>query len=583
MAFYPEHWLQELRDNNDIVDIINDYTLLKPKGTSHWGCCPFHTEKTPSFKVDAQKQLYHCFGCKKGGNVITFVMDMERLNFPEAVEFLAKRAHMELPHLDDHDEAVEQKKKRDRIYEINTAAARFFHEQLHVSKNALEYLAKRGYTKGTIKRFGIGFAPDSWDDLWRHLKTLGYSDAEVLSADLALQGKKGPIDRFRNRVMFPIINPYNRVIAFGGRVMGDEQPKYINSRDTLVYHKGRNLYGLNYVDRKTPGLKMIVVEGYTDVISLYQSAKLHAVASLGTALTREQAHLMKRYSLQAYIAYDGDAAGESANLRGLETLSKEGMGVRVVQFEKGQDPDEFVRTHGREGFIKAMEKALPLMEYKLSIMAKGYDLKDQQQKMAYLIAAAAEVAKLNNPIEHEGYARFLQNKTGFTMETIWAQITRKPMPEQNRIGNKRDTKLEQQGVVTADMKARSYALSAAASSKEGFLELAAHNITFDDPFQQRLFDTMRSVAQGEGAYTPAAVMVLLDKEDAERMARLVSEYPTENDEAFLHQNLQTIQKTRLQSQISILAQQAEQEKDRTAQNRLLQQIEELNQRYRALK
>ncbi len=422
MAF-PDAWLDELLAKNDIVSVVSPYVELRPKGRRLWGLCPLHGEKTPSFSVSPDKQMFYCFGCHAGGTAIQFIMQMERLSFVEAVKLLAARAGMELP--DDAGDAALQRERayKERLYAACRKAARFYMETLLGPDGApgRAYLAGRGLTSEAVKRFGIGFAPASWDALKNRLTAEGFTQQELLDAGLLVHNteKNSVYDAYRNRVIFPIIGASGRVLGFGARVLNDDKPKYINTGDTPIYNKRNNLYGL-YLQKGRRCADLVMVEGYTDVIGLFEAGITNAVASLGTALTVQQARLLKRYTQLVYIAYDGDAAGQNATIRGLDILSHEGIDVRVIVFPDAQDPDEFIRTHGREAFDALKDHALSLNAFKLESMARGYRLTDENDRERYAKEACRFIASLQ-PVEQGRYYAQLAKKTGYPVEALQAQ------------------------------------------------------------------------------------------------------------------------------------------------------------------
>lgn len=423
MAF-PSAWLDELLHKNDIVSVVSEYVELKPKGRKLWACCPLHGEKTPSFSVSPDKQLFYCFGCHAGGTVIQFVMDMERLTFYEAVQQLANRVGMELPNEINDREMQRIRAYKKRIIEANTEAARFYSRCFldpAIGKEAREYASGRGLNAEIVTRFGIGYAPDTWDSLMKHLKDKGYSERELVDAGLLVHNseRNTVYDAFRGRLIFPILGVNGQVLGFGARVMGNEKPKYINTGDTPVYNKRNNLYGL-YLHKNEKLDDLIMVEGYMDVIGLYKAGVKNAVASLGTALTQQQARLLKRYVETVYIAYDGDAAGQNATVRGLDILKAEGLEVRVITIPDDRDPDEYVQIYGKEGFDRLKENALSLNAFKLEAMAKGYDLNDENARERYAKSACAFIAGLQ-PIEQERYYKQIAKKTGYPLEALEAQ------------------------------------------------------------------------------------------------------------------------------------------------------------------
>lgn len=422
MAF-PDAWLDELLAKNDIVSVVSSYVELRPKGRRLWGLCPLHGEKTPSFSVSPDKQMFYCFGCHAGGTVIQFIMQMERLSFVEAVKLLANRAGMELPENADDTAMQRERAYKERLYAACKAAARFYMETLLGPDGApgRAYLAGRGLTSESVKRFGIGYAPAAWDALKNHLLAAGFTQQELLDAGLLVHNteKNSVYDAYRNRVIFPIIGAAGRVLGFGARVLNDDKPKYINTGDTPIYNKRNTLYGL-YLQKGRRCADLVMVEGYTDVIGLFEAGITNAVASLGTALTVQQARLLKRYTQLVYIAYDGDAAGQNATIRGLDILSHEGIDVRVIVFPDAQDPDEFIRTHGREAFDALKDHALSLNAFKLESMARGYRLTDENDRERYAKEACRFIASLQ-PVEQGRYYAQLAKKTGYPVEALQAQ------------------------------------------------------------------------------------------------------------------------------------------------------------------
>ena len=366
MAHYPAAWLDELRSRADIVQVISAYVPLKKNGRKHWGLCPFHGEKTASFSVDQERQLYYCFGCKAGGNVINFVMDIERLDFGEAVRHLADQLHMPLPQMEDDPDWQRKRNLKDRLLAANKEAAKYYHELLFTEEGAdvLAYFRKRGLNDAVIRRFGLGASPRGWDKLTRHLLLQGYTQEELVQCGLTLSYKAEPAtadspgrpatvrDMFRGRAMFPIIDQYGNVIAFGGRSLDGAPPKYMNTGDTPVFNKRLNIYAANLLRKERHLERVILVEGYMDVVALSQFGVTGICATLGTALTQEQARLIRRFAPMVYLSYDGDSAGQHAIVRGLDVLAAEGVPARVLDFPDGLDPDEFIRRDGPEGFAK---------------------------------------------------------------------------------------------------------------------------------------------------------------------------------------------------------------------------------------
>ena len=402
MAF-PENFINELTERNDIVDVVSSYVRLSKKsGANLFGLCPFHSEKTPSFSVSPDKQIYHCFGCGKGGGVINFVMEIENLSFPEAVEFLAKRAGLPMPEETNDKES----RRRSRMLALNKAAARFFYEQLSTpaGQAACDYMRKRRLSPATARNFGLGFAPDTWSSLTEAMKSQGFTEQELAEAGLVRRGKSGGVyDTFRNRLMFPVIDVRGNVIGFSGRILGDGEPKYMNSPETLVFNKSRNLFALNLAKKSKCGY-IILSEGNIDVASLHQAGFDSAVASLGTSLTPEQARLISRYTDQVIIAYDNDTAGIKASQRAISILEKLDLKVKVLRLEGAKDPDEFIKLKGPEAFRKLLEGSENQIDYRLRAVTEKYDLGSDEEKVAFLKEATDLVARLPGAVERQVYS-----------------------------------------------------------------------------------------------------------------------------------------------------------------------------------
>lgn len=431
---FPAVWLDELRARSDIVQIVSGYLPLTKKGKNYWGLCPFHGEKTASFSVDEEHQLYYCFGCKAGGNVIHFVMDMDRLTFPEAVERLAERAHMPLPEMEEDEDYQRRRTQRERLLGANREAARFYHETLFTpaGRASLDYLRGRGLTDGVIRKFGLGAAPNSWTALTDRLTEKGWTPEELSLAGLTgiktgEGGKKRCYDIFRNRAMFPIIDSRGNVIAFGGRALEKTADrKYLNTSDTPVFNKRLGVYAANLLHKLRHLDRVILVEGYMDVVSLTQFGIEGVVATLGTAFTNEQARLLKRYAPKVYLAYDGDSAGQHAILRGLTILEQEGIPAAVLDFPDGLDPDEFIRRDGADAF-----RALPVLTpaaYRLRREKERFDLSTQDGRLDYAHAGCA-VLTGTDPLETELRVKELSLATGLSPDSLKAQIEK----------NRRDT------------------------------------------------------------------------------------------------------------------------------------------------
>lgn len=431
-SYYNDEIIEEVRIHNDIVDVIGEYVKLEKKGKDYFGLCPFHKEKTPSFSVVSGKQIYYCFGCGKGGNVIHFIMNAENLEFVEAVRYLAERARIQLPE-GENEEEKELARLKQEIVKINTEAARFFFNKLNSKESvkASQYLAGRKISGQTIRKFGIGYSPDGWDELYKHLQNKSFDEAAITKSGLVLQNKNhGYYDRFRGRIMFPIFDIRGNVIGFGGRVMDSSTPKYMNSPETPVYNKGRNLYALNFA-KNSDQKSVIVVEGYMDVISLHQCGIINTVASLGTALTENQGRILKKYAEEIIISYDADAAGQAATMRGLDLLNQIGCNVKVLIIPEGKDPDEFVKKNGADALKKLIEKAISLVEYKIKVLKNQVDTSTTEGKINFLNKIADLLAKLDNNVEREMYVGKLAKEYEIREESLFAEIYKKIRPQKS--------------------------------------------------------------------------------------------------------------------------------------------------------
>lgn len=423
----PDYFLQELKSRCDISDVVSGYVNLKRRGRNLVGLCPFHSEKTPSFNIYPENGSFYCFGCGTGGDVITFVMKIENLDYIEAVKFLAQRAGMELPE-NSYDDGVA--KMRSRILEANREAARFYYSQLYApnGKNALAYLHSRALSDNTIKRFGLGYSPQSRFALCDHLRSKGFNDNEIVTANLAFKSRDGRhiVDRFSDRVMFPIIDLRGNVIAFGGRIMSDQKPKYLNTSDTLAFKKSSNLFSLNNA-KNTGERTLILCEGYMDVIALNQAGFRNAVATLGTALTSEQALLMKRYADEVIICYDADEAGQKATARAISILRDAGVVIRVITIPDGKDPDEFIRTRGEKGaaaFRNVLETSGNDVEYRLFKLRQRYDVNRPDSKVAFMTEALRIISSLDSSVEQDIYISKLSAELGIEKVSIAEDLKR---------------------------------------------------------------------------------------------------------------------------------------------------------------
>lgn len=425
---YSDEILEEVRSRNDIVDVISQYVTLKRSGRNYFGLCPFHNEKSPSFSVSPDKQIFHCFGCGVGGNVFHFITKVENVSFVESVQILAERANVNLPSVNNFEDEKVAKLKA-KVYDVNEFAAEFYHKNLYkpTAKSGQEYIKKRKLDNNTLKAFKIGFSGE-FDELYRALKKEGFGEEEILESGLVNKNPKGMyIDRYRGRVMFPIQDVRNRVIAFGGRVLDDSKPKYINSPENVVYSKGRNLFGLNVAKKYNSGVmkQILIVEGYMDAISLFQRGITNVVASLGTALTDAQGRLLRKSAEQIILGYDADGAGQTAIVRGMDILQSMGCDIRILQISGAKDPDEFIVKYGPEKLKKCMDNAISSLEYKVKILKKDLNLENVSDKIKFLNAIAKMLSEEKNNIEREIYIDKISETYKISKEAIYAEINKR--------------------------------------------------------------------------------------------------------------------------------------------------------------
>ena len=466
----PESFLQEVSDRNDIADVVSGYVRLNKKsGSNLFGLCPFHSEKTPSFSVAPDKQIYHCFGCGKGGGVFNFIMEIENLTFPESVEFLAKRVGLQVPEENRDDP---ESRRREQLLRLNKDAGKFFYKQFlaPAGEPAREYALRRELTSATVKKFGLGYAPDSWDSLTKAMKELGYSEGLMLQAGLVRKGKKGGVyDTFRNRLMFPVFDVRGNVIGFSGRILGDGEPKYMNSPETPVFNKSKNLFGLNLA-KKTKLGSIILCEGNVDVVALHQAGFDNAVASLGTSLTPEQARLISRYVNEVIIAYDGDAAGQKATARAIGILEKLDVKVRVLTLTGAKDPDEYIKKFGADSFRNLLTKSEDHTDYTLGKIKANYDLTVPESKLSFLKEAEQYVAGFSGKAEREVYAMRIADMIGVSPQAVRDDIEN--LRKRNAGKNKRQAEKQEISLAgKSPVRSIRYENSRSAMAEEGIIRL----------------------------------------------------------------------------------------------------------------
>lgn len=519
--YYPDELIEEVRMKNDIVDVISGYVRLQKKGSSYFGLCPFHNEKSPSFSVSGIKQMYYCFGCGAGGNVITFLMEYENAGFQEAVKMLADRAGIKLPEMEYSEEARRKGSRRAKLLEINKEAAKYFYYMLRSPKGKVgyQYLAKRELSDETMKKFGLGYADGAGSDLTAYLRSKGYEDELIKESGLiGFDEKRGMHDKFWNRVMFPIQDSNHRVIGFGGRVMGDAKPKYLNSPETMIFDKSRNLYGLNFARTSRKG-NIILCEGYMDVIAMHQAGFTQAVASLGTAFTTGQASLLRRYTEEVLLAYDSDGAGVNAALRAIGILKESGLRGRVINMQPYKDPDEFMKNLGAEAFQERIDQAENSFFFELRILEQNYNMNDPESKTAFHREIAKKLCSFEEEVERENYIESVAEKyhigfdnlrklvSGYAARTGLVQpvtrpkptVTKKDTPEENMKKSQRLllTWITEEPEIYQKIKPYIGA--------EDFTEELYRNVA------KRLFEDL-----DQGRFNPAAIISTFEEEEEQR-------------------------------------------------------------------
>ncbi len=541
----PDEFIQELKARIIIEDVISSYVRLKKTGRNYMGLCPFHNEKTPSFSVSPENGFFHCFGCGVGGDAITFIRRIENLDYVEAVKLLAGRVGMTVPE-DGRDDGMGRLKTR--IYEANREAARFYHKQLYTpgGQQALDYLRKRQLSEKTIIHFGLGYSPASRFELVNHLKSKGFSGSEIISANLANQSKKGyPFDRFSDRIMFPIIDLRGNVIAFGGRIMSDIKPKYLNTSDTPVFNKSRNLFALQFAKNKANG-QLILVEGYMDVIALHQAGFENAVATLGTALTNEQAMLIKRYCDEVVICYDADEAGQKATQRAIGILRPTGLRVKVLTVPNGKDPDEFIKSYGEQGsarFGMLLEKSGNDIEYRLNKLRSGFNLKSDEQRVEFLNRAAVLMSDIENPVERDIYAAKLSAELNVEKSAFLQIVQRNFRRKENKFkGEEQRRAANELSAVNDRMNTEKRFRLRAASAEEALIAVMILNPDvaikvvrrvnpelFITSFNRRIYDVLSDRVKNNREITLADISGDFSVDEMNSITRIVISHTREND------------------------------------------------------
>ena len=560
----PQSFLDDLIARNDIVDVVGSYVALQQKGGSYWGCCPFHNEKTPSFHVLPDKQFYHCFGCKKGGDVISFIKDIENLDYKDAVRFLAKRVNLEVPDDRQDDDTA---RRRQRLLALNRDAARWYYDVLQSPEGAAvqAYLDKRQIRRGIAVRFGMGASTANWDDLTQAMTARGYTKTELITAGLAVASKKGGVyDKFRNRLMLPVIDQRGDVVGFGSRVIDNSEPKYMNTTDTPVYSKRHVLYGLNLA-KKTKRPEIILCEGNLDVVTLHQAGFDNAVASMGTALTQEQIRLLSRYTKNLVLCYDNDSAGQMATQRALEMLNNTEFTVRVLRLPnkmvdgqpKKQDADDFIKAYGPDAFAQLLSGSAGGMEFRMAQVAGKYDMKDDRQRVAYAQEISQVLCTLENAVEREVYTNRAAEVSGFSREAMRTEVERATRQRSSRDRKQRERR-ELNPAVSLQPTERSirYTNLRSAMAEEGVIRLLLHDDTifpqeaplreedFSSPLLGKIFGLLWQ--HRSSAYPMAALSASLSGEEMSHLTALIQKpESTANGSKSLQDYLRIIQEEKM--------------------------------------
>ena len=584
MARYSDEVIDEIRQSNDIVDVISQYVRLKRSGRNYFGLCPFHNEKSPSFSVSPDKQIFHCFGCGVGGNVFTFLMKIEGISFIEAIQNLAERANIVLPKLENNEESGKEELKA-KVYKVNESAAEYYHKNLYLptAKIAQEYVKKRKLSNETLKSFRIGFS-GKFDELYKELKKQGFAETEILESGLVNKNDRGQyIDRYRNRLMFPICDVRGRVIAFGGRVLDDSKPKYINSPENIVYSKGRHLFGLNVAKKGQAVLKKIlIVEGYMDVISLHQRGITNVVAPLGTALTQQQGWLLRKNAEQIILSFDSDEAGLNAKIRALDILQNMGCDLRVLNMEGAKDPDEYIVKFGNARFTKLIEKALSVVEFKVKLLKDKLNLENVNDKIKFLNEIAKIISKIDNNMEREVYIDRISKEYDISKEAIYSEVNKLTY------SNKSDEKvLEKKKPVLVHKNENTVHISEAVRRRENtvlsilltenvnFFEVIKQNMKPDDfkdeinkKIAKKLYEELE-----KGNSNINAILDEMTEEEQNHITEIMAmDFEIEDMEKAIDDIMQSYEKEKLNQRkleiIELLEKQAEEEKKKELEKEL---------------
>lgn len=589
MQRYSDEILEEVRQTNDIVDIISQYVHLKRSGRNFFGLCPFHNEKSPSFSVSPDKQIFHCFGCGVGGNIFTFLTKIEGINFIEAVQSLAQRANIQLPTLESNGD-TEKEILKSKVYKVNEFTANYYHQNLYKpeSKIAQEYIKKRKLTNETLKSFQIGFS-GKFDELYQELKKQGFEEEEILESGLVNKNDKGQyIDRYRNRLMFPICDARGKVIAFGGRVLDDSKPKYINSPENVVYSKGRHLFGLN-VAKKGNIKQLLIVEGYMDVISLHQRGITNVVASLGTALTQQQGWLLRRNSEKIILSFDSDEAGLMAKMRALDILQEMGCDIRILQIEGAKDPDEYVIKYGNARFNNLIEKALSIIEFKVKALKQNLNLENVNDKIKFLNEIAKLISKVDNTIEREVYIEKIAQEYGISKEAIYAEVkknaTKEQLKEKRKIEKEEaviEKKEEKRNVVSKEIRNReNTVISILLTGDINIFQVIKQNIKvedFKDENNNKIAKKLYEEYEKGNSNINSIIDMVTEEEQNHITEIMADDYEIDDMEKAIDDVLQAYEKEKLSNRKNEIMEILKGNIDKKHQRELMEELRDIGQR-----
>ena len=583
---YSDEILEEVKQSNDIVEVVSQYIHLKRSGRNYFGLCPFHNEKSPSFSVSPDKQIFHCFGCGVGGNVISFISKIEGIGFKEAIEVLAEKANITLP---TNSSNVDSKKEelKAKVYKVNSFAAEYYHQRLYKpeSKMGQEYIKQRKLNNETLESFKIGFS-GKFDELYQALVKEGFKDEEILESGLVNKSDKGMyIDRYRNRLMIPILDERNRVIAFGGRVLDDSKPKYINSPENVVYSKGRNLFGLN-VAKKGDTKKLLIVEGYMDAISLHQRGITNVVAALGTALTTQQGWLLRKNTEQVILGFDADEAGQTAVVRAMEVMQNMGCDMRVLQMTGAKDPDEYIVKYGSARFQKLLDDAISLIEFKIKILQKNLNLENASDKIKFLNEIAKLISKIDNTMEREIYIEKISKGYNISKEAIYAEVNKlqyannknsKILEKDKPVLAKRNQKNKEE--VTEEIRKRENTIIAILMSDTQTYQTIKENIKIDDFKDEQNKEILKQLyaeLEKENPNVNAVLDHIEDEETRNHLTAIMAEdYGITDNQKAIEDILQKYEREKLEKRRDEILLEEEQESDKEKKAELSKELNDI--------